>query len=94
MKVLPSSRQAMYARVSMPSADFAGLCALPMIAHTSLLIHPIIIRELTLAKASHSKDERDRWYVSCPVRSIRYEALGHELIYVVVVAVLQDVNLL
>jgi hypothetical protein len=43
-----------------PSADFSSACALPKIAHTICLTHPLKIREVTLANASHSNVEKGR----------------------------------
>jgi hypothetical protein len=43
-----------------PSADFSSACALPKIAHTICLTHPLKIREVTLANASHNDDERGK----------------------------------
>jgi hypothetical protein len=41
-------------------AEFSPGCALPMIARSFLLTHLLTIREVTLANASHIKDERGR----------------------------------
>ena len=61
--------------------------------HTRAIFYdppPTNIRELT--STSSSKGERGSRYIPRPVRSIRYLRLRHQLIYVVVVAVVYAVD--
>jgi len=54
-----------------PAPDFSRGRAFPKIARSFLLTHPLTIREVTLANASHSNDERGRKLISCPAGWIR-----------------------
>jgi hypothetical protein len=73
-------------------AGFSARCALPVIACTFLLTHPhhLTIRELTLANASHSKDERGSLTSPAPLDLVM--RLRHKLVDVVVEAVLYAVD--
>jgi hypothetical protein len=59
-----------------------------MIANTIRLIHPLTIREVALANANHRKHQGQATrYLPRSPNPVQ-EGLGHHLVYVVVVAVL------